>query len=282
MYIMFLFCISHKVEQSQWYRKRYKNDYTHKTQLKKLKPPQHHDSYDELHGKDGILSVINNTITTADYLTGLYVVKILKKELESTKDLTMFFHGCYATMMLRAIVDELSPKWYGADIVHGNSLISYANVMDTKKGLDKHVDELQLYISDVSPKPDTLKYSMIFAAMDTAPDGMSIIRIASEDRWGDEEIDMLMLANYGWSNVQMLKTPWGSKPRYYLILSKKKVDFKYSHYGLLLNYISDGTRLFKKDATDKFADKMESIRLFLNGTIKKIPANDANAEFITD
>ena len=93
---------------------------------------------------------------------------------------------------------------------------------------------------------------------------------------------MLMLANYGWSNVQMLKTPWGSKPRYYLILSKKKVDFKYSHYGLLLNYISDGARLFKKDATDKFADKMESIRLFLNGTIKKIPANDANAEFITD
>lgn len=279
---MFLFCISHKVEESQWYIKKHKSQYIHKTQLTKLKPPQHYDSYDELYGKNGILSVLKNTITTADYLTGLYIAKFLKKEMESTKDLVMFFHGCYTTMMLRAIVDELSPKWYGADIVHGNSLVSYENVVKTKNGLEKHVGELQLYISDTSPAPDTLKCSMIFAAMDTKDDGMSIIRIASEDQWGDEEIDMLMLANYGWSNVQMLKTPWGSKPRYYLILSGKKVDFKYSHYGLLLNYISDGTRLFKKEPTDEFGKKMESLRLFLNNSVKKISTDDANSEFIED
>jgi hypothetical protein len=101
------------------------------------------------------------------------------------------------------------------------------------------IDELSFYVSDVYPKTMVhLFNSLIIPLMRVVPDGFSVIRLPDAHTWDDYDtmiVNFFLLVISQFDVVKVFRTPWGTKARYYLIITGKRT-FTAANYTNLLKY----------------------------------------------
>lgn len=243
LYLDYFFDVScdefHPISTSLLYRHNLRRNHDYELTDEKKFSNKKPNYYDELLDKDGVISTLldtNNKITD-DYLTGYYLTKILPKKQNNI----VFFYGMSNISFLQGMEQVMKEsildlEWYGTDI--RNKRISKLEnyVSDVNKScdmsdhnvvksiamtLDNHLanKKLQFYISDVYPKDNKMLFSSIYIPMYLLhQDLVLIIRLPDcHTRFDTDYINFMVFMMAEFSSVQIFKTPWGRKTRYYLI-----------------------------------------------------------------
>jgi hypothetical protein len=281
--------------------------------------------YSELLGTNGFLSAIldesvNAKTITDDFLTGYYLAKTYIDPQNVFKHRTESFHIGFAN---RSLVDGILAyikthgkstalcEQYGTDLkvnpdytdkyITGFSRnADYTNinvVRSIKNQFGEKLSDAQLsyYTCDVYPKtPQQLFSSLLIPLTSLEKTGTSMVRLPNLSALSDYTsiINILFLVISCFKLVHVFRTPWGIKPRYYLITStyKNQKPLAQAIYTDIIAYISSGTnaQLFNQtiftDNYENYSSIINMIRTFLTACVPPIDSitnhSEANDYFI--
>lgn len=249
----------HKYEFSAFQIKPYDAD----------KMKRYTDSFNELLGGEGLLmgmfkDQIDMFSPDEDFLFGSYLVRSYFGD-----NITVLLIGCKSG--LASGITSMSPGntyIYGVDKKHKKSNMKNVVLINgsTNKGdicdsnvlrsiciqYDEHTTTSpSLCICDVRPDNITTLYSAAWIFMKKSRiDSVLVFRMPDLETWGDS--DPLLLVNFiillvvHHRSVQFFVTPWGKKPRVYLMCRNRKVTNKYDR--ILFNY----TKILKSNKIPLF------------------------------
>ncbi len=198
----------------------------------------HYDSFSEI---PEWLRTINDIECDADYMTGYYLSKYVMPNKP-----TVYYCGCAKRVIIEGMNSYQPVDWFGTDInfdgvksITGSSDLEDYNVV---RSLKNNTRRFNVFLCDIYPKTRVLFASIILAQM--AP--LAIIRLQEIDT---DVINFLSLCAAKYGHVRIFKTPWGEKPRYYLLLSKPRT-FNSGCVIKYLQYYEPGLRFISRDFYD--------------------------------
>jgi len=257
--------LSEPIKKKFWYKKCFDFDHNYTLDVFNIdlqdKETQH-DCFHELYGIDGWISSCrynSNVIITSDWLTGYFIAKALIRVRDEPTN--WFYYGCAQTQLSLGLIKHLDTsinnfKQYGADsdiitlnemnditIFNGITQTGNINKVDVVKSICNQlleIDKLSFYISDVNFKNMPMLYNSILIALKSVkPKGFSFIRLPNLNTWQSittEFVSFLLFVKSYFKIVKIFKTPWGTHPKYYLILSDM-LNFSHINFTSIIKYI---------------------------------------------
>ena len=210
--------------------------------------------------KKYIVAVIKDRLIDCDYMTGYFIAKQLL--MVKSKKTKIFLAGLTKDNILFGIRDVLEQKknktsYIGCDSVlskthkknYCNGISKQCNIHDINSVLSINIElgeklptnSMDLYVADVRPNNtyDVLCSYLIQYGF-TSKTGTIILRIPNN--WKDTSTSMITLILYfisEYKSVRIFKTPWGSTPKYYLMLFAPKNDTTAQRKLCLISYAKE-------------------------------------------
>jgi hypothetical protein len=210
--------------------------------------------------KKYIVAIIKDRLIDCDYMTGYFIAKQLL--MIKSKKTKIFLAGLTKDNILFGIRDVLEQKknktsYIGCDAVlskthkknYCNGISKQCNIHDINSVLSINIEmgeklsanSIDLYVADVHPNNtyDVLCSYLIQYGF-TSKTGTIIMRIPNN--WKDTSTSMITLILYfisEYKSVRIFKTPWGSTPKYYIILFAPKNDTTAQRKTCLISYTKE-------------------------------------------
>jgi len=217
-----------------WYNKTQGDHYSYELEEKLFdhKDEIRKDTYHELR-TIWLKKIYRLSYITDDFFTGYFLAKLL---LPNTSSISSLFHFGYTNRHITTGFLHCAKNMkkrveiYGADNYRANTqylngitkdgnLLNPNTLKSIRNQISGKTDKLTYYICDINPKTNAHLYNSLAIALSDVSD-TSVIRLPELHNWDTcIMINFFILVLTQFDTVMLFKTPWGSKPRYYLILS---------------------------------------------------------------
>lgn len=311
-YLFELSCELEPIDTNYWFKKCFKKKHDYNLSLFKSSdcPNKQHNDFHELIGKNGWLSPITELpVITDDFMTGYYLAKSFIRD---KKGRPILYFGAAKAQLMNGIVYEFRQHigrliWCGVDkkitkasknylvgITKSSDITNVNVIRSLRHNLkNKHLNKMGTFICDIYPHNIKILYSsLIFAMGDVADNGVSVIRLPDPHYWDEFSsliINFIVFSVTHWSYVNIFKTPWGKKARYYVILNSPKEKFKDAKYTSMLKYISSlnefdvkkykliNEEYFKNKDVEKYITTLNYCQSQLINFHDRLPVEEANS-----
>lgn len=194
----------------------------------------HKNQFIELLGYNGWLKQLNQNVYTSDGLTAYWFIHTFVKNRMSAKNVLLVG---YHQDVHEALIDQykhsiggltfytVDKKQKGPQQITALDKSSDISSVDTLNGIrnymDANIDKAFdiIYIDIANPSLNVLLSEFILGQTELLKNGTMICRVPDVHLWNSipNMIDVLSIFNSAFMSIQLFKTPWGEKPKYYLI-----------------------------------------------------------------